>query len=381
MWGIISGIFLGLYCFMGYYIGRRGWHDFGKSSAPGFRSFYWVFLGLIVFAFPIAEIGEDFMPAAGALWLNLWSGYSMIAVVYIFLFLLLIDFFRFTDKVIGYIPARIKENDKTPIRLGVSVLVTVIVILAYGTWNARNPVVTEYEIIVNKQAGSLTELSIAMVSDIHYGTIIDARRLESMVSIVNELDPDLILFAGDIIEGSPTQAEVRKLMAVFNQMNAKYGKAAVPGNHDRALRDDSGVLRCFEEAGITVLRDNYIKLANAFYVIGRDDPGHGRRERKEISELMTGVDSSYPIILLDHQPIDLGAVQESNIDLQLSGHTHRGQVFPSQLITGKIFELDWGLLKKDDYHLVVSSGYGTWGPPLRIGNHPEVVSVKFSFGY
>jgi len=381
MWGIISTAFLGMYCLMGYYIGRRGWHVFGKSPAPGFRSFYWVFSGLIVFAFPIAEIGEDFMPAAGALWLNLWSGYSMIAVVYIFLFLLLIDFFRLTDKVIGYIPARIKENDKTPIMLGVSVLVTVIIILAYGTWNARNPVVTEYEIIVNKRAGSLTELSIAMVSDIHYGTIIDARRLESMVSIVNELDPDLILFAGDIIEGSPSDTATRQLMAVLKQMGVRYGMAAVPGNHDRALRNGGEVLRYFEEAGITVLRDNYIKLANAFYVIGRDDLGHGSRERKELSELMSGIDSSYPIILLDHHPIDLRAAQKSSIDLQLSGHTHRGQVFPSQLITGKIFELDWGLLKKGAYHLIVSSGYGTWGPPLRIGNHPEIVHVKVSFRY
>ncbi len=380
MWGIISGIFLGLYCLMSYYIGRRGWTAFGKSSSPVFRKLYWVVLVLVVFAFPLAEIGEDLLPAAGGFLLNLWGGYSMIGVVYIFLLLLMIDLFRLTDKVLGYIPMKIKENDKTPIMLGVSVLVTVIVILAYGTWNARNPVVTEYDIKVDKQAGSLSELRIAMVSDIHYGTIIDAQRLESMVKIINELKPDLILFAGDIIEGSPTQAEARILMAVFNQMDAKYGKAAVPGNHDRALRDDSGVVRCFEEAGITVLRDNYIKPENSFYVIGRDDPGHGSRERKEISELMSEIDTSYPIILLDHQPIDLRAVQESNIDLQLSGHTHRGQVFPSQLITGKIFELDWGLLKNDDYHLVVSSGYGTWGPPLRIGNHPEVVFVKVSFG-
>jgi predicted MPP superfamily phosphohydrolase len=75
--------------------------------------------------------------------------------------------------------------------------------------------------------------------------------------------------------------------------------------------------------------------------------------------------------------VDLAA--KNNIDLQLSGHTHRGQIFPSNLITGRLYELDWGLLTKDNYHLIVSSGYGTWGPPLRIGNHPEVVYITINF--
>ncbi len=379
MWGIISTAFLGIYCLMSIYIGRRGWTAFGKSVSPVLRRIYWVVLGLTVFAFPIAEMGEDLLPAAGGVWLNIWGGYSMIAVVYIFMFLLLIDFFRLTDKFIGCIPGKIKENERTPVILGVAVLAVVTAILAYGTWNARNPVVTKYDLKLDKQAGSLSELKIAMVSDIHYGTIIDAQRLESMVSIINELKPDLILFAGDIIEGAPTEAEARKLVALFKQMDARYGKAAVPGNHDRALRNDNKVVAYFEEAGITILRDSYIKPGDSFYVIGRDDPGHGSRSRIELGEIMNGVDPSYPIILLDHQPIDLEAAQENAVDLQLSGHTHRGQVFPSQLITGKIFELDWGLLKRDDYHLVVSSGYGTWGPPLRIGNHPEVVYIKINF--
>src|SRR5690606_702738 len=114
--------------------------------------------------------------------------------------------------------------------------------------------------------------------------------------------------------------------------------------------------------------------------IGRNDPRlHEGPERVKLKELMKGIDTRKPLLLLDHQPIDLGEAQAAGIDLQLSGHTHRGQIFPANLITDRIYEEDWGLLKKGAYHLIVSCGYGTWGPPLRIGNHPEVVSVIVNF--
>jgi len=91
------------------------------------------------------------------------------------------------------------------------------------------------------------------------------------------------------------------------------------------------------------------------------------------------VDDSLPIIVLDHQPIDIEAAEKNHVDVQLSGHTHKGQIFPSQLITSRLYDLDWGILIRGNYHLIVSSGYGTWGPPLRIGTHPEVVNVTIKF--
>lgn len=94
---------------------------------------------------------------------------------------------------------------------------------------------------------------------------------------------------------------------------------------------------------------------------------------------MQGVDTSLPMILLDHQPIDLKQAQDNGIDLQVSGHTHMGQIFPAHLITGQIYDLDWGLLIKDNYHLIVSSGFGTWGPPLRIGTSSGIVSITLKF--
>jgi len=380
MWAIISIVFLGSYCLMSYYIGRRGWTTLGKSASRINQKVYWGFLALLVFIFPATEIAGNFLPDTLGQFLTISGGYSMVAVAYIFLLILLIDFIRIIDKRVSFVPTAFKEHKKTPLALSALVIVSVIAVLAYGSWNARHPVVTGYDLAVSKNAGSLQQLKIVMVSDIHYGAVINAERLSSIIKTLNDLQPDIVLFAGDITEGVPGQEEAKRLANILGQVQAKYGKFAVPGNHDRGLRDESELSRCFKEAGINVLKDNYLKVADCFYVIGRDNLGYNNSQgRKELKDLMVGIDSSMPLILLDHQPVDLQKAQENGVDLQLSGHTHKGQIFPIHLITSKIYELDWGLLNKGNYNLIVSSGYGTWGPPLRVGSSPEVVSITMKF--
>lgn len=377
MWGVISTTFFLVYFFMGIYIGRRGWTALGKPASCLYREIYWGFFALLVLSFPAAEIGENVLPETGGLWLTIWGGYSMVGVSYIFLLVLLIDSLRLLDKGIAFVPAKIKEHKKTPLVLGAAVVIMVVATLVYGGWNARNPVVTKYDLTVHKKAGPLQQLKIAMVSDIHYGPIIDDQRLNSLVKIMNDLQPDIVLLVGDITNGAARQEEARKLTDILRQVPAKYGLFAVPGNHDRGLRSSDGqLLDYFKEAGINYLRDSCLKIGDSFYIIGRDYPRRqGQQERKDLADLLKGLDTSLPLILMDHQPIDLERARDNGVDLQLSGHTHVGQVFPINLITRQMYELDWGLLKRGDYHLIVSSGYGTWGPPLRVGNNPEVVSI------
>ena len=95
---------------------------------------------------------------------------------------------------------------------------------------------------------------------------------------------------------------------------------------------------------------------------------------------MTAVDKACPVILMDHQPFRLDEAARNGIDLQLSGHTHHGQMWPFNFITKKMYELSWGYLKKENTHIYVSCGVGTWGPPVRIGNRPEIVNVRLRFG-
>jgi predicted MPP superfamily phosphohydrolase len=103
------------------------------------------------------------------------------------------------------------------------------------------------------------------------------------------------------------------------------------------------------------------------------------KSRLEISSLIKEIDNNLPIILLDHQPINLEEGQRNGIDLQLSGHTHNGQFFPNNLIAKHIFENSWGYLRKGEYQIVVSSGFGTWGPPIRIGSNSEITDLTISF--
>ncbi|HEY3390282.1 MAG TPA: metallophosphoesterase, partial [Prolixibacteraceae bacterium] len=137
-----------------------------------------------------------------------------------------------------------------------------------------------------------------------------------------------------------------------------------------------------QQAGISVLVDEYTKINNQFYIIGRDDRMAGRmfgKSRLELSSLIEEIDNNLPIILLDHQPINLEEGQRNGIDLQLSGHTHNGQFFPNNLIAKHIFENSWGYLRKGEYQIVVSSGFGTWGPPIRIGSNSEITDLTISF--
>ena len=109
----------------------------------------------------------------------------------------------------------------------------------------------------------------------------------------------------------------------------------------------------------------------------RDRYGNG--SRAPLSVVLAGVDTTLPVLLLDHQPLDLEEARSQGADLQLSGHTHRGQLYPNHLITSAIFEIDWGYLKKDSLQVIVSSGWGTWGPPIRTGNTPELLDLHINF--
>lgn len=123
-------------------------------------------------------------------------------------------------------------------------------------------------------------------------------------------------------------------------------------------------------------------MDDSFYIIGRDDLSgkrHNGHPRKPLGELLESLDRSLPLIVMDHQPARLEEAEAAGIDLQVSGHTHRGQMFPNHLVTRRTWELDWGYLRKGATQIIVSLGFGTWGPPVRIGNTPEVVSIRVRF--
>lgn len=378
---LIFGLIIILFGLLNYYIGLRGWQTLGSYfKIP--RKIYWVSFWFLAFSYIAARIVESFLPASVSRMLVILGANWLVFMYYFIIIIALTDLLRMVGRLTGLMPQSLKENSFAPVIMGLLVLALVTAIWGYGTWNARNPRVTRYEIDMNKSAGNLKNLHVVMVSDIHLGTIMGTARLNRMVDMVNKLNPDIVLLAGDVIDEDVEYFVQNKMDGYFRKIRSKYGVYAVLGNHEYIGRNAEEAVQQLTAGRVTVLKDKYVKVADSFYIAGRDDRSGARftgRERKGLSEILTGIDKSLPVILMDHQPTELESARQTGIDLQVSGHTHRGQMYPNQLITSRIYEIDYGHLRRGDFNAIVSSGYGTWGPPVKIGNPAEIVDINIQF--
>ena len=187
------------------------------------------------------------------------------------------------------------------------------------------------------------------------------------MSLINAEKPDIVIIAGDIIDNHLRPIIEDSISNVLYRINAPMGVYACTGNHDLmfAINEDENF---YKNSGITLLRDSFINI-NGITIIGRDDYTNMRRD--ELDKITQGVDKTSFTVLMDHQPTKLNDAVSNGIDFQLSGHTHRGQVFPISLITDAIFELSHGYMKKGNTHFYTSSGIGIWGGKFRIGTRSE----------
>jgi predicted MPP superfamily phosphohydrolase len=251
-----------------------------------------------------------------------------------------------------------------------------------GYFNAVRPRVTKLEIDIPKKAGKLQSLRIALVTDIHLGTMVGRNRMSYIVERINEMKPDIVLLAGDVVDEDIDPVIRLNLGQMLLSLNSRYGTYAVTGNHEYIGGAERSIAY-LQAHGVRVLRDSTTRIDSSFLLVGRDDKDRRRHSgtgtRAELSQLLSEEDFSQPVILLDHQPFALNKAVEAGIDLQLSGHTHAGQIWPLNYITRGIFEVDHGYLKKGNTHFYVSNGAGTWGPPIRIGNTPEIVEITLRF--
>ena len=362
------------YLLVNYYAGRRLWQYLFSHRWPAGRRGYWAAFWLVALTPLAARIKglllntrlKDFLAFTGDYWLA--------ALYYLVMAWLLVDSGRLIARALGR-----RTGAARPPAVGLVVATAVALLLVYGSWNARDPQVTTYEVTIAKPAGGLDGLRVVMVADIHLGPIVGGARLEELVALINSRQPDLVLLAGDIIDENVSYFVERKMGEPFGRLQPRYGVWAALGNHEYISGKAEEVVAVLEVAGIRVLRDDYARVGDSLYVVGRDDrrrASFDARGRAELAAVMTGVDRRLPIILIDHQPYQLEEAAGQGVDLQVSGHTHVGQMFPNNFVTGRIFENDWGLLCKGAYHAVVSSGYGTWGPPIRVGNKPEIVEIN-----
>jgi predicted MPP superfamily phosphohydrolase len=372
---------LAVYSLVNFYIGRRGWQ--ALSGYPGARrAFFVVFLALVL-AYPLGRIAMGFgrnslagvVVKAGSLHLAL--------MLYLFLGVVAVDLLRLANALFRFVP---RSPAGGQARLGLVLFLTVagtaVLVVAGGAVNAARPRVRELAIAVDKSAGGRRTLTLAVASDVHLGTIAGSSRLRALVDRVNGLDPDIVLLPGDVVDESVTAKEEEALTGVFRGLRSRLGIYSVLGNHESYgnLERNLSYLRKW---GVTVLQDEAVLVDGSFWLLGRRDPTalrHGEA-RMPLEEIMKnwGVDAGRPLILLDHQPVNLSEAERAGIDLQLSGHTHAGQLFPLNIINKLIYEQNWGSLVKGRTQYYVSCGVGTWGPPVRTGSVPEIVLIRMSF--
>lgn len=272
--------------------------------------------------------------------------------------------------------AYIHSEDATRI-IGTITACVLLLLLIYGTYNAYSPIVRTYKLTVERKQAKRDSLRIAMASDMHFGTLSGKSHLNRLVAKINGLQPDLILFPGDIIDDDPLPFLKKKMGEQLKQLHAPLGIYGVLGNHEYYGKMIPTFLKEMNRIGIHILMDEKVTIDETIRLIGRKDQTDGAR--LTIPDLLENENNHLPIIMMDHQPSQLETAMNDGIDVILSGHTHRGQMAPNHLITKKIFELDWGYKKKRQLHAIVSSGFGFWGPPIRIGSRSEIVSIEIAF--
>jgi hypothetical protein len=223
---------------------------------------------------------------------------------------------------------------------------------------------------------------IAFLSDIHAGRVVGEKKLGLMASRVRELSPDLVILGGDILENSPEVGDAIGFPQTMQALQPPLGLYGVTGNHEyyANLARDTAYL---ESCGISLLRDEVTVVDGSFLLLGRNDTqaprfGDTHKHPKEILATLEEKYRGYPLLVANHTPTkeDFRQAVESGVLLQLSGHTHNGQIFPFNFVTGILFPKSWGLLTSGDTNLYVSSGAGTWGPPIRTNSVSEVVLIN-----
>lgn len=258
-------------------------------------------------------------------------------------------------------------------------LAAVAAVVAYGLVHARTgPIVRRVRVPLGKLPASADGYTIVQLTDIHIGWTLGAHFAERMVAQVNALSPDLIVLTGDLLDGHVSALAPH--VAPLAQLRARDGVYAVTGNHEYYWGVDAWLAH-LGSLGIRFLRNERVRIRDAFELAGSDDvtsgamaAGHG----EDIPRAVAGRDPERPLVLLAHHPRSVLAASAAGVDLQLSGHTHGGQLLPLGWLARLFEPRVAGLARFAGTWLYVSEGTGFWGPPMRIGTSCEITAITLA---
>lgn len=383
----------------------------GVSSYMMFRFFYWmkhcnhrfnwlrfkVPFAVFYLFMALSPVIAFLLPkSAVAIVIRRISTYWIGIMLYSLLYVVLFDLLRLIAK-----HTKLKNtllfSRGSVISIGSVVVACAVATCLYGIFNARNIKVNEYSVTVNKSCGSDKHLKAVLVADLHMGYAIGVDHITNMVEKINQQDADIVIIAGDIFDNSyDGMDDPEGIKAQLRSIKSKYGVYAVYGNHDidekilmgftfdwggKQLHNEK-MTNFMKECNIKLINDESVLINDEFYLVGRrdtDKPGTEDGTRAEISELTKDLDKTKPIFVLSHEPDELQKTADAGADIDFSGHTHDGQLFPGNLTIGLFWENPCGMIKKDNMYSIVTSGVGVYGTFMRVGTDAEICSVDIDF--
>lgn len=383
----------------------------GVSSYMMFRFFYWmkhcnhrfnwlrfkVPFAVVYLFMALSPVIAFLLPkSAVAIVIRRLSTYWIGIMLYSLLYVVLFDLLRLIAK-----HTKLKNtllfSRGSVISIGSVVVACAVATCLYGIFNARNIKVNEYSVTVNKSCGSDKHLKAVLVADLHMGYAIGVDHITNMVEKINQQDADIVIIAGDIFDNSyDGMDDPEGIKAQLKSIKSKYGVYAVYGNHDidekilmgftfdwggKQLHSEK-MTNFMKECNIKLINDESVLINDEFYLVGRrdtDKPGTEDGTRAEISELTKNLDKTKPIFVLSHEPDELQKTADAGADIDFSGHTHDGQLFPGNLTIDLFWENPCGMIKKDNMYSIVTSGVGVYGTFMRVGTDAEICSVDIDF--
>lgn len=372
---LFFSVFILLYSLVNGYIFIHGWNmteEFGIQRGI-FTLFFLCFSCCYIVGEMIQQrrssLLSDFLITFGSLW--------FVGVVHFFFVSIVYDIFLGVNHFFSWLSK--EEINTISYHLTYFTVLGTILTIALGYINSRNPKIRRYQLKIKKKNKVTRSLKIAVATDIHLGPTNGVGHIKRIVKKINALKPDLILLPGDIVDGELDPVIRRDLGSYIRRFRSTYGVFGITGNHEYIGGMDRAV-KYLTAHNITLLQDEWLEIGWVV-IVGRDDISASRfgRHRAELSELLQDVDKKKTLILLDHQPKKLSEAQKNGIDIQFSGHTHNGQLWPLNLIVKRLFELPAGYKKKWHTHIFVSPGVGTWWPPVRTNARPDILFVTVDF--
>lgn len=316
---------------------------------------YWVIFGLIA-ASPLLTRVLKFD------WVSIVSNYWMFFFIYGLLLAIVCNIISLILK---------RRFTKT---IGVLALLALSALFIVGQYKAFHPVV-KHITIDRPEKSQVKQLKIVMAADFHLGLLSNREHLKNFIKLSNAENPDVVLLAGDIVDDSPKWFKQQNMQDELKKLTPNYGVYGMLGNHEYIGEEINEVNKVMAASNVTMLQDESVLLAGNIVLTGRDDATN--EKRKSLEELGKPYDAVQPWLVVDHQPAK--TLNNKNVSLMMSGHTHNGQVWPGNLFVKYMYSLAYGHVKEYDTDYIVTSGYGFWGPPMRIGTQSEIWSITVNF--